>query len=609
MKPEVRNMLGRVGGTGRNARRSRSAFTLLEALIAVAALGLLAVGVASIFDATGKTVQTGRTLSSFNAYASLIEQQLRADIAKMTPDGFLVIRNEMADRTGDGNITLPTNNQTVSVDAVPLYDGDERARMRRIDELMFFAKGEFVTARPALHKDYIARSDAARIYYGHGQKARQNLTAPPAPPTPPTDWYYLPELDGVIWNTNTTDPDARLGRSNPGAPFNPPNPNAYASDWILLRQVTLLAPPRTSEILPSGTVFGWAANDVILEDNPNQISLQPATSHVFRRLSGLFPNPTSTSMIRLNPRPTSDSGLVDIAASDLPLIRSIVTTASKFPNQAGNRFFDPTANTDPNEFVSNDGVDGVYTQFGTGSSDPDVIDRMRSWMMDAMPANSMDLTVANRRRIRCELSPRNYLGALATQWGGGPAGDAQAAYRAADQVMLSASNFLPRCTEFIVEFSFGKTWPSDPTSTQPPYNAAYAGQLVWHGMLRRVGTQDVARPYDNTFALHSTSLPYSRINGTVVNHPVLTRLIHGVDPNRLPGAGLPIESCFGYFDPTFDPDADDDGKLESANDSASPTLPWPWPKLIRVTLSLADPNDPSIERTFQFVFEVPGRGD
>ena len=64
-------------------------------------------------------------------------------------------------------------------------------------------------------------------------------------------------------------------------------------------------------------------------------------------------------------------------------------------------------------------------------------------------------------------------------------------------------------------------------------------------------------------------------------------------------------SYFGYHDPTFDPD--DPNRNGNTSDAAlAESNPWPWPKLLRVTISLADPNDPSIEETFQFVIDLPG---
>lgn len=57
-----------------------------------------------------------------------------------------------------------------------------------------------------------------------------------------------------------------------------------------------------------------------------------------------------------------------------------------------------------------------------------------------------------------------------------------------------------------------------------------------------------------------------------------------------------LVSYFGYYDPTFAPDV---------TSGDPPSLPWPWPKMIRVTFTLTDPNDPSIEQSFQYVFNVP----
>ena len=43
----------------------------------------------------------------------------------------------------------------------------------------------------------------------------------------------------------------------------------------------------------------------------------------------------------------------------------------------------------------------------------------------------------------------------------------------------------------------------------------------------------------------------------------------------------------------------------TANDQ-SDDVEAPWPKFIRITMSLADPKEQDQERTFQFVFAVPG---
>ena len=77
--------------------RMRRGFTLMEALVAVIGVSILAVGLSTIFSAISKTVTTGRRVSAINNYASVVERVLRDDFAKMSRDGFLVIRNEYAD--------------------------------------------------------------------------------------------------------------------------------------------------------------------------------------------------------------------------------------------------------------------------------------------------------------------------------------------------------------------------------------------------------------------------------------------------------------------------------------------------------------------------------
>lgn len=580
---KIQDMLVRAGSAqgATTSTAGRAGFTLLEILIAVAALGLIAVGVASIFDATGKTLAAGKRVSAFNAYASLIEQQLRADISAMTRDGFLVIRNEYADGDGNGTINVPPVGQT-NADCVFLYEGDEKQRLRRIDELMFFAKGKFASARTALDPQYLAESDAARIYYGHGQRGRV-----PTTPFNATDRYNQPELDGTLATTGQEyDSNARLGYDYPE------NPNKFASEWTLLRHVTLLSPPRTAQANPT-PILGLTANQML--DSSIQVSLQPAASDVFRRLAVFFPeNATMPAAIRPG-RPVFGSGLVDIATTDLSRIRAVVCTAQYGP--VTNQFYDGLNNLDPNE-GQNPGVDGQYKLAGAAPLDPNLIINMHQWMDDAFPANSMATPATQRLRTRYEASPRNFLGSL------GQPTQAEEAFRPADQVMLSASNFLPRCTEFIVEWSFGDTRTSDTGNNL--YRAEQAGQFIWHGLARTSAGKVVCGPYDQTILGEGVAMTFARMNGTVGQRLVTAQVIH--KPNfttNPPTAGGPLTSYFGFFDPGFNPDADGDGKLESPTDSLNPTIPWAWPKLIRVTLSLADPADPTIERTFQFVFDVP----
>src|SRR5262252_2906544 len=91
-------MLSLLAGTRQGLPgRSRRGFTLMEIVVAVGAVALVAVGLASIFDTVGKTVTGGKRASNLNTYAGLLEAQLRADFAAMTRDGFLVIRQQWVD--------------------------------------------------------------------------------------------------------------------------------------------------------------------------------------------------------------------------------------------------------------------------------------------------------------------------------------------------------------------------------------------------------------------------------------------------------------------------------------------------------------------------------
>src|SRR5262249_17525444 len=151
------------------------------------------------------------------------------------------------------------------------------------------------------------------------------------------------------------------------------------------------------------------------------------------------------------------------------------------------------------------------------------------------------------------------------------------------------SNFLPHCTEFIVEWSFGTQYTSNPTD--PGYIASKAGQLVWYGMPRGVNGDLVANTYGNPIQtllpVPSSGYPWGLIEpeywtrvdgtwpgGTAPSHPLDPALVHGSALNAADDPGKPITSYFGYDDPTFNPDMDaplgtaaPDGKLDSPGDS------------------------------------------
>lgn len=581
------------GGRQIGARRSGGTrgFTLLELLVAVGAVALVSVGLAAIFGATGRTVDAGRRVARFNAAASLLERQLRDDFAHLCRDGILVIHHEEA-QLGEGD----------DRGLIERFPDDPNPRVRRIDEIVFFRTGEFTSARVPLHPSLVARSDVARVYYGHGARLPHDHAS-----------YEFPE----IWDTNL-DPMAKPGAELTGGAEEAPN--EYAADWMLLRHVTLLYSPATAfkQLPPPPPGYGsdW---ELFSRDKEVQVAGQPAAAHVFRRLAGVVTNgppplsPCSRprGLIRsLGPggnAMTFASGLVDIATTDLAEIRAVVTKASVHPI---------TGITDCRDWIDE-------PAWEVDLSSPGAIrlatERMRAWMLEALPANSAADRLDDRTRIRYEPAPPAFLG-VADRY----PSERDRAYRRADQMMLSAHNFLPGVSEFIVEWSYGvvNSGAADP---------ARAGEMIWHGLPRRDdtnfdGTVDaldefIVREYpkargDGTNDNSGLFLtPYRDTLGDIATYPFdwdpganRTRgLIHG-DPVREVPRRINIEkqltSVFGVIDPTFDPDNPAGGGPAAADQSA----PWAWPRLVRITVTLCDPNEPQFEQTFQFIFEIPQAG-
>jgi len=284
--------------------------------------------------------------------------------------------------------------------------------------------------------------------------------------------------------------------------------------------------------------------------------------------------------------------------------------------------------------------------------------RIEHWMLDALPSTPYNPEasspgVVTGYRVRYEpVPPRVYFdpdGVVPS----GSAGDAERrviAIEQADQEMLSSSVFLPRCTEFIVEWSLGITDRRDPENN-PNY-----GQPIWHGLRRYVDRNgdgdydpgfaggddrllaDLFGPTYDEGALNETLLaddpdptqPDSfSIRETVgdwifedgnepgstnpndVNRVIDQEMIELIRVDqRFDNASLPdpedavaAEYCFGYQYQDWNEDYDGDGAFD--NDGDDEMRPWPWPKLVRVTMRFVDPSAPEEERTYQAEFRVP----
>ncbi len=652
-------------------------FTLIEMLVAVAAVGLIAVGMASLFERTGDTVRAGRRLANLNEQALMIEKTLREDIEGMSRGGFLAIQHRLAPVRGDD----------LQPAEIALNTDDRGPRARRIDSIMFFREGRFTTQREPVHPSRTAVGRAARVYYGHGLPqalSQANVDA------------YTPALH------DTNDDGPGMQRA-PG--FGEAGPSEFAGRWILLRHETVLSPPRLSESdeAARGAQFPRAGR---WADSRFQIALQPAAGDVFRLFSA-YPEGAAGYPQALLPRdaelvrpvqgagtgvPRFESGIVDIASTDLAAIRARVLGAQPIgytdaaraaalrdlerveeadPDNPGRtrpapfalqrpdldpavrRPFDVTRAlaAGPNNSALAVRQDPARLGDPVGQVWPvPTAARMKAWMLDAFPADPYPVGRDGiELRVRCEPSPPDLLGTVA----GGQAWPDDEPWRRTDQYMLSASNFVIGCTEFIVEWSYGNVYPT--TGPGAPANPDLRGRMIWHGLPRAVDadgdptTADllVAHPYNSADAAQRVVFEEydADLNGAdpqtgagryprgftdlgatgnrTSKHVFETGLIHEPAPltsnewnfpdqnGPARGAETRLFSLFGYVDPTFgwtDPTAADVRDREPMPGEPS-QAPVPWPKLIRVTMSLVDQSDPLREQSYQFVFRVPRGGE
>jgi hypothetical protein len=199
-----------------------------------------------------------------------------------------------------------------------------------------------------------------------------------------------------------------------------------------------------------------------------------------------------------------------------------------------------------------------------------------------------------------------------------------AAIEQADQEALVSNVFLARCSEFIVEWSYGVVDRRETVSGRANPNF---GQPVWHG-LRRWNDLDVNGTFDagtdvlvadlfvdddtdgvvnfdgedmvdisdnGDFAVPEEIRSTGSVIGVDARLEALSLLRERASVGNTPDPRGPnAEYVFGYYDAV---DTNSDGVPDTIGS-------WPWPSLIRVTLSIADEADRSIEQAYQVVFRV-----
>lgn len=578
-------------------------FTLIELIVAIGAISLIAVGIAAVFSSVGNTVAGGRRVNQLNQYAALIERQMRSDFEAMTRDGVLVIKHDYADANGDGRITLGANSPDRVLNS-PTQRADE-GRLRRIDQLLFFVVDDLSSARAPIVPGLNVSANEGMVVYGHGMRLDPIEDVVGRNIGGGSVRYDRPQVnDGG--RVRPYEADRALGFSDSSYTT---NPNRFAENWALLRTVVSLTQPNSSDLdIPDASDPLW--NDLNLNrfealDNDIQLGGQPAASTVFSHLAAFLPDTSyPADYIRAaggepgRRYPRIASGLVDAASTDLAEIRRIIMDAGEFPWVVldDESYFDPT---DPNYLLD----DQFNASLNLTDLNNDLL-HMHAWMEDLFPViHDQRSPIANPRGIRTRFEEEipDYVGTLSLYT------DQRTRnfpfiqnYRLTDQRMLGSSVFVPRCTEFIVEYSFGEV-VGDTTSP-------FFGQLVWHGLRREVQNTSlpgvVVQPYPfwddpvtGTSYVFGHSETYRKLDGAVASRALSPALLYGRTGNQNQFAlAESLTAHFGYTDPTYSP----------TNSDVDPTtVPWPWPTLIRVTMTLADPVDPTIEQTFQFVFETP----
>ena len=210
---------------------SRRAFTLTELMVAVAVLVVVILAAAKIFGTASKVTGLGQATRDVMQEAAAIERQIRADFARLSPEGFFAIHC----------VAVPNDVHYSPTFPLLLNPNLPRDAIIRADQLVFFTTGVegtqvFADSAGSNHKQ---QSTAARIYYGHAFQLpnAESLTQSADPAA------TFSNGDPILpWSLDPTGASLRMYR--PGTTVGvgaidgsqPP-----ATSWLLARQPVLLA--------------------------------------------------------------------------------------------------------------------------------------------------------------------------------------------------------------------------------------------------------------------------------------------------------------------------------------------------------------------------------
>ncbi|MCK4873425.1 MAG: prepilin-type N-terminal cleavage/methylation domain-containing protein [Phycisphaerales bacterium] len=473
-------------------RRSRAGFTLTELVVAIAAMVLVTLGVAKVFENTGRTIAIGRSMAELDVLAHAIERVMRQDFARVNEEGFLVIRMR--------EINTPSG-------------------PRRADEIAFFTTGNYTTAQYSTGfggtgVGNYENSRIARIYYGHG--------------IPLGSFEWDPSTGPAVLDTEIYE--NALGYEGTGVGN---GRNADPTKWVMVRQ------------------------PLLLRQGAGAMTDRTAVDSVFRPFTPYAAN-----------KPVLASGLVDFADAELNEVRSYVMT----------------------------GIDPDLPAGQSVTMSPYYEDFVKR-MAEALPHPMTTATpwVSSEMGMRVELAPTGL---------------------SREDMMLTHATLAGGVSSIEITWSYdGVMWFGKDTYVEPP----------------RFGSTE---PYPQT-VLDRRGRPIvsglaAAVGRTLFDDPLGERL-YGfgyVDPeyfsNKTPWKirGAPAEKTLRSentpheylaahpeeFDPndTAGSDANPTTHVISIPTDLMPeTLAVPFPRLIRVRLTLCDSSGEFVDAPYTFTFELP----
>jgi len=574
----------------RDTRLHRPGFTVVELLIAVAVLVVVILATARIFATAGTVASMGEANSNLQQTAAAIERVIRKDVARMTPEGFLVLQCIAVRNDINNSSVWPQAAQFGGSTVAPLLDPTQPAdAMIRCDRVIFFTQGFEQTSR-FVGSGYMGTQGgnqqalASRIQIGHGVQMPSlrpnNLNQRPDPGfmdfgstfAPLLPWTFdappQPNLETSYWNLTAVGP-AVYGTQ------------PEARKWVLTRQAILLADDGGSKYLfNTDNSYGPNSAAALWRNSGAPAGAGDAAPYSgYAASAGLYPDPWFAV------------GRVDIAGSNLDDVQRVVKLA-----QNGLQL--PWLGSPEGQWlrIRNMSVGPVVT--GNGGAD---LAGLQGWPRAEKTAPSMgrldEILASTVLAGNCSSIEIDWTWAEGTGRRTGSGGALQTARvpGTTNVVGLAGAQFDPRAGT--VWFGLpdgvmpmaqrrGVTSLAGPQGTLAPSTNPQGVTLIGTNVFS-VGTSQWA-PFDNAVRLAPPIIP-ANIEGPVgITRPL---------GNAMPVWAYTAVFGFNRNNPT---QKDFDGISLLRDDFT------PWPRALRFTMRLHDPRL-AVEsgRTFQFVIDLP----